>query len=65
MKHDDEDKLPLARAAHESGFSKEQILSAVRDGELTEHAGRRYSLNELNALQAGRPFIMRRRAARC
>lgn len=59
-----DDKLSLATAAHESGFSKEQILAAVRDGEIREFEGRRYSLSELNALAATRPTI-RRRLARC
>lgn len=52
MKHDDDEKLPLAKAEHESGISKERILAHVRDGDLTEYPGRRYSLNELRALQS-------------
>jgi hypothetical protein len=61
----DDEKLPLAKAAHESDWSKERILSAVRDGDLTEYPGRRYSLNEIRALQS-LPTIrqMRRRVTR-
>jgi len=59
-----DDKLSLATAAHESGFSKEQILAAVRDGEIREFEGRKYSLRELKSLAAARPVI-RRRSARC
>jgi hypothetical protein len=47
----DSDLVPLAMAANEIGKSGEFILAAASEGLIQEHPGRRFSLNELRALE--------------
>lgn len=47
----DKDLIPLAMAANEIGKSGEFILALAAEGQIQEHPGRRFSLNELRALE--------------
>lgn len=46
----DSDLVPLSKAANEIARSGEYILALANEGIITEHPGRRYSLNELHGL---------------
>jgi hypothetical protein len=43
--------IPLAAAANEIGKSGEFVLTVAAEGQIQEHPGRRFSLNELRALE--------------